>query len=73
VKLPVALETAEPNMEDDMLEYSGFIVLFLLIPVVAQIVIPLLLLVGYGLRYVSRAVFAKQTDMGDTGNLLTSQ
>lgn len=51
------------NMEGDMTDYSGLMVLFLLLPVVVQIIIPLLMLVGFGLIYLLRTVLAKRTIM----------
>jgi hypothetical protein len=46
-----------------MTEYSGLMVFFLFLPVVMQIIIPLLMLVGSGLGYVLRTVFVKRTVM----------
>lgn len=59
-------------MEADMNDYSSIIVLLLLLPAVAQIVIPLLLLVGYGLRNALRALFAKQTEVNPERSGCTS-
>ena len=65
------------NMEGDMTDYYGLMVLFLLLPVVVQIIIPLLMLVGFGLIYLLRTVFAKRTIMNtakfDPDNLMELQ
>jgi hypothetical protein len=47
-------------MEGVMADYSAFFVFFLMLPVLMQIIFPLLLLVGYGLFLAVKAVFGRQ-------------
>lgn len=43
-----------------MTNYSELVVFFLMIPVFTQIIVPLLMLLGWGGVYVKRAVFGRQ-------------
>jgi len=59
-------------MEDVMTDYSEFIVFFLMVPVVIQIIIPLLILLGSGLIWGVRIVFGLQIVAGGVKDDLKS-
>ncbi len=44
-------------MEDVMTNYTELVVFLLMLPVVIQIIIPLLMLAGYSLGYIIKTVF----------------
>ena len=49
------------ELEDVIVEYSEILVVFLMLPVLVQILLPLLLLVGFGLIFMARSVFVGRT------------
>jgi hypothetical protein len=53
-------------MEDVMNNYSEIFVLFLILPVVMQIIVPLLMLVGWGFLCLLRTVFRRKKIVEDT-------
>ena len=48
-----------------MTDYSGLVAFFLMIPVAIQIIIPLLLLIGFGLIRAVRAMFGGEKVVDD--------
>lgn len=48
-------------MEDLMTNNSEIVVFFLMVPVLMQIVLPLLILAGYGIGRMVRVLFKKRT------------
>jgi hypothetical protein len=53
-------KTTNFDMEGVMTNYSELIVFFLFLPVLTQIIIPLLMLVGFGVVRAMRTVFGSQ-------------
>lgn len=50
------------EMEDVMTDYSDFIIVFLLLPVLMQIILPLLMLMGFSLTHVVSVVLGLRKD-----------
>lgn len=57
-------ETTNLDMEGVMTDYSIFVLFFLLLPVLAQIIFPLLILIIYGIVLTVRTVFGHQEVAG---------
>lgn len=52
-------------MEDVVTNYSELVVLFLMLPVVVQIIVPLLMLIGWGGVCVMKTVSERQKILAD--------
>jgi hypothetical protein len=58
-KIVLVAQTTNLELEGVMADYSVFFVFLLMLPVVMQIILPLLLLAGYGLLCAVKAVFSR--------------
>jgi hypothetical protein len=54
------------KMEGVMTDYSELVIFFLMIPVAIQIIIPLLMLIGYGMMRAVRIMFGVQKTVRDS-------
>lgn len=68
------------NMEGVMTDYSELVIFFLMIPVAIQIILPLLMLIGFGLIRVVRIMLGgekglrvEKVDIGVSGDLQLSR
>lgn len=60
VKQSLVPKVTNLNMGDVMTDYSELVIFFLMIPVAIQIILPLLMLIGFGLIRVMKTILGGQ-------------